>query len=114
MGWDFPGILRYLPSSTVVPRDQIAETLALIRSDARVCDVGAGGRRITPNVIAVDAFVAEHVDIVGDIHALPIANDAFDCIFCTGTLEHVRNPWKAVHELHRILRPGGVIHIDVP
>jgi SAM-dependent methyltransferase len=114
MGWEFPGILRYLPSASLVPHDEIAKTLALIPSNARICDVGAGGRRVTPTVITVDAFVHDDVDIVGDIHKLPIADNAFDCVICTGTLEHVRDPRQAVEELHRILRPGGIIYIDVP
>jgi SAM-dependent methyltransferase len=76
--------------------------------------VGAGGRRITPDVVTVDVAKSENVDIVAEIHALPIADASFDCVFCTGTLEHVRDPVKAVNELYRILVPGGVVHIDVP
>jgi SAM-dependent methyltransferase len=35
-------------------------------------------------------------------------------VVCTGTLEHVRDPRQAVSELRRILKPGGLAHIDVP
>jgi SAM-dependent methyltransferase len=76
--------------------------------------VGAGGRRIVPHVVTVDAVAAPGVDIEGDIHALPIPDASFDCVFCTGTLEHVRDPWQAVRELNRILKVGGIVHIDVP
>jgi SAM-dependent methyltransferase len=69
---------------------------------------------LTPQVTTIDAVAAPNVDIVGDIHNLPIKDGSFDCVFCTGTLEHVRDPWQAVRELHRIVRSGGVIHIDVP
>jgi Methylase involved in ubiquinone/menaquinone biosynthesis len=114
MGWEFPGILRYLPSATLVPRDEIATTLAMLPRDARICDIGAGGRRLTQTVVAVDAFPGQGVDLMGDIHKLPIADESFDAVFCTGTLEHVRDPRRAVAELQRILRPGGMVHIDVP
>jgi len=114
MGWGLPGILRYLPHPTWVVRREIDRTLASLSPNARICDVGAGGRRLTPHVTTIDAVAAPNVDIVGDIHNLPIKDDSFDCVFCTGTLEHVRDPWQAVRELHRIVRPGGVIHIDVP
>lgn len=114
MGWGLPGILGYLPNPSVVPRKQVARTLSMLRPDARVCDVGAGGRRITPNVVAVDAFPGPGVDVVGDIHDLPIDDDSFDCVVCTGTFEHIRNPWKATQELLRILKPGGIVYIDVP
>jgi SAM-dependent methyltransferase len=114
MGWGLPGILRYLPRSTIVPHPTIPETLASLRPGARICDVGAGGRRLTPDVITVDAVSAPDVNVVGDIHHLPIGDSSVDAVFCTGTLEHVRDPWRAVHELHRILKPGGLVHIDVP
>jgi carbamoyltransferase len=114
MGWGLPGVLKLLPSPVIVPRQQIDRTLALLEPGAKVCDVGAGGRRIRPDVVTVDAFAGPGVDVVGDIHALPIPDASFDCVFCTGTLEHIRNPFVAVQELHRILKPGGLIHIDVP
>ncbi len=114
MGWGLPGVLRYLPSPTVVPRDHVAQTLGMLSSEARVLDVGAGGRRVTRTVVALDAVPAPGVDVLGDIHRMPIGDDSFDCVFCTGTLEHVRDPWQAVREIHRVLKPGGIVHIDVP
>jgi SAM-dependent methyltransferase len=114
MGWEKPGILRYLPDPTVVPRQQIRRTLELLHPGALICDVGAGGRRVAPGVVAVDAVPNSGVDIISDIHCLPIREGSFDCVFCTGTLEHVCDPRKAVQELLRILKPGGIVHIDVP
>jgi SAM-dependent methyltransferase len=114
MGWGLPGILRYLPSPTLVPRPQIPRTLAMLPQGARILDVGAGGRRITPNIVTFDAASGPNVDVVGDIHHLPIDDDSFDCVFCTGTLEHVPNPWQAIREINRVLKPGGLVHIDVP
>jgi len=114
MGWDRVGILRFLPSPTLVIRDHIAETLALLPKSASICDVGAGGRRILPDVTTVDGFAAPGVDVVSDIHRLALSDRVFDCVFCTGTLEHVRDPRQAVAEIHRIVRPGGIVHIDVP
>jgi SAM-dependent methyltransferase len=114
MGWGLPGVLRFLPAPTVVPDPQIPKTLQMLPANARVLDVGAGGRRILPGIVTFDACPGPQVDIVGDIHKMPIEEHAFDCVFCTGTLEHVRDPWSAVHEIHRVLKPGGIVHIDVP
>jgi SAM-dependent methyltransferase len=114
MGWGLPGILRLLPSPTVVPIDHIQRTLNELGPTARILDVGAGGRRITTDVVTVDAFAVPGVDIVGDIHQLPIKDNEFDGVFCTGTLEHVKDPWQAVREIRRVLKPGGIVHIDVP
>jgi SAM-dependent methyltransferase len=114
MGWGLPGVLRFLPAPTLVVEDQIARTLRMLPAGAKVLDVGAGGRRIVPDVTTVDMVAAPGVDIVGDIHALPLASDSYDAVFCTGTLEHVENPWQAVRELCRVTKPGGLVHIDVP
>jgi SAM-dependent methyltransferase len=114
VGWGLPGILRLLPGPTVVPRPQVARTLALLAPGARVLDVGAGGRRVVPGVVAFDAVAAPGVDLRGDVHRLPLADDAFDCVVCTGTLEHVADPHQAVREIGRVLKPGGLVHIDVP
>lgn len=114
MGWGLPGILRYLPQPSLVPRPNLFKTLEGLAPGARILDVGAGGRRITPNVITLDFMPRAGVDIVGDIHQMPIADNSFDCVVCTGTLEHIRDPWQAVREIHRVLRPGGVAYIDVP
>lgn len=112
MGWKRPGILNFLPSPTVTPRNELGRTLDLLDSDAKI--VGAGGRRVTQNSLTVDAIPASGVDLIGDIHGLPLKDDFADAVICTGTLEHVRDPRLAVAELYRILKPGGVIHIDVP
>ena len=112
MGWGLPGILRLLPSPTITPRDHIAATLKLVPDGAKILDVGAGGRRIVPGITTFDMVPPS--DIVGDIHAMPIADASYDCVFCTGTLEHVERPWVAVQEIRRVLKPGGLVHIDVP
>src|SRR5262245_31462441 len=112
MGYGLPrGILSCLPRPTLIVHDHLANTLASLLPKAKVIDVGAGGRRVCPGVITFDTAGA---DICGDIHAMPIPDASYDCVVCTGTLEHVVDPWKAVAEIRRILKPGGIVHIDVP
>lgn len=55
------------------------------------------------------------VDIVADIQCMPqILDKSFDSIICTQVLEHVPNPFLAINELYRILRPGGALFLTVP
>jgi len=43
-----------------------------------------------------------------------ISDDYFDFVLCTEVLEHTLNPFAAVQEIYRLLRPGGLALITVP
>jgi SAM-dependent methyltransferase len=47
----------------------------------------------------------------GDIYNLSFPSDSFDAVFAHAVLYHLKNPRKALLEIHRILKPGGVIGI---
>lgn len=46
---------------------------------------------------------------VGNVYALPFADNAFDAVFAHALLQHLRNPLEALIELKRVLKPDGVI-----
>lgn len=62
----------------------------------------------------LDPVADYHPDIIGDIHDLPFANNSQDAITCIAVLEHVKNPFKAVEEMYRVLKPGGYCYVFVP
>lgn len=43
-----------------------------------------------------------------------IPDGRFDLIFCTEVLEHVAEPFAAVRELYRMLKPGGNLVVTTP
>jgi SAM-dependent methyltransferase len=51
-----------------------------------------------------------------DICALPFVSASFDVVVCSSVLYHqwVKDPAVAVRELHRVLRPGGLLLLNVP
>jgi SAM-dependent methyltransferase len=57
---------------------------------------------------------ARAVDHVGPAHDLPVPDCAYDAVLCTQVLEHVPNPAGVIEELHRVLRPGGLLYMTVP
>ena len=52
--------------------------------------------------------------IIGDIHAIPMGDASCDAIICSSVLEHVRDPIRAMDEMRRVLRKGGVMFLYVP
>jgi SAM-dependent methyltransferase len=49
-----------------------------------------------------------------DITALPFREETFDLVLCSHVLEHVPDDRAAMRELHRVVRPGGTVVIQVP
>ena len=44
-----------------------------------------------------------------DVQELPFADASFDAVFAHAVLQHVREPVRALVEMHRVLKPGGVV-----
>ncbi|WP_378183049.1 class I SAM-dependent methyltransferase [Aquimarina sp. SS2-1] len=53
-------------------------------------------------------------DVKADICNLPFADDAYDVIFCNHVLEHIPDDTKAMQELLRVLKPGGMAILQIP
>ena len=53
-------------------------------------------------------------DVKADICDLPFENDLYDYIFCNHVLEHIPDDTKAMQELYRLLRPGGMAILQIP
>lgn len=74
------------------------------------------GRKPLAGYLNVDRHAAENVDLVHDV-------DVFPWPFSDGELvevasfhlfEHVVDPLGFMAEVHRVLEPGGLLHIEVP
>jgi len=53
-------------------------------------------------------------DIKADICKLPFKDNEFDVILCNHVLEHIPDDTKAMQELYRILKPGGMSILQIP
>ncbi len=45
---------------------------------------------------------------------IPFEDETFDIVHANHVFEHLENPLKASQEAYRILKPGGMIYIEVP
>src|SRR5246500_3973960 len=52
--------------------------------------------------------------VVGDVLALPYADETFDCVIASEILEHIPDDDAAIAELIRVLKVGGTLAVSVP
>ncbi len=77
-------------------------------------NLGSGNRLLSPEIINVDIFPYNNVDIVADIQKLPVADEKIDTVICSAVLEHVKNPYSVVNEIYRVLKEGGRTYCYMP
>ncbi len=49
-----------------------------------------------------------------DLRRCPLVDACVDGVTCLNVLEHIDDHEAALREIHRILKPGGLAHIEVP
>ena len=65
-------------------------------------------------VRTLDIALDGGADYAGTAEATGLPAASFDLVLCTQVLEHSMNPWAAVREIHRILKPGGHLIVSAP
>ena len=53
-------------------------------------------------------------DVKADICDLPFEDNQYDVILCNHVLEHIPDDTKAMQELYRVLKPGGIAILQIP
>lgn len=53
-------------------------------------------------------------DVKADICNLPFEDNQYDIILCNHVLEHIPDDTKAMQELYRVLKPGGMAILQIP
>ena len=59
-------------------------------------------------------LVSPLADVKADICNLPFDDNTYDLILCNHVLEHIPDDTKAMQELYRVLKPGGMGIFQVP
>jgi SAM-dependent methyltransferase len=63
----------------------------------------------TPQMRAVNA-----ADAYYDGRTFPFPDHSFDGVLCSQVFEHIFTPTEFLAEVHRVLRPGGILVLTVP
>jgi len=116
-------------AAEAVPRAQRI-LLSLVGSGQRVLDVGCGsgfyttqfrdlGNRMAATDITLEgvhAVVQMGIPVtLSDVEkGLPFADGSFDMVTFIEVVEHLLRPDQALREIHRVLRPGGLLLLTTP
>lgn len=81
----------------------------------RILDVGCGLNK-RPGAIGIDRNARTAADVICDLDQFPypFRDSSFDELYATHVIEHVADVIRTMEEFHRLVRPGGRIHITTP
>jgi SAM-dependent methyltransferase len=77
-------------------------------------NIGAGFTQLSPQIRNMELEPGAGIDIVGSVENIPSDDNRFSLIVTQEVLEHVENPFLAMQEIARVLRPGGKAYVQLP
>lgn len=122
--------IGWFPDSLPADAPQLKAVREILqpRRGLKILDAGCARGRFVQHMVATGADVYG-VDITGafiraaktnvpeakfaqgSMSALPFADDAFDAVYCVEALQHLPDTARALSELARIIKPGGLLLI---
>ena len=87
------------------------DLLQFARGGARVTGVDLTSRSIEISRHHLELYGASGDFATADAETLPFADESFDVVYSNGVLHHTPDTARAVREIHRVLRPGGLARV---
>src|SRR5687767_3282363 len=87
------------------------DLLQFARGGARVTGVDLTPRSVETSRHHLELYGHSGDFALSDAEKLPFADESFDVAYSNGVLHHTPDTAKAVREIHRVLRPGGLARV---
>jgi ubiquinone/menaquinone biosynthesis C-methylase UbiE len=106
--------LRALPERSLILETGCGlghDGLELLASGYRLVetDIAVGQLRHAQRLHSMHGFSDRSCCLLADAEHLPFADASFDGAFMVASLHHLQDPLRALEEMRRVLRPGGVL-----
>jgi SAM-dependent methyltransferase len=92
----------------------LEKCIARLKDNEVGLNVGAGTTALDKRIRNLDIFPGEHIYYVAKAEAIPEKDNFFGIIITQEVLEHVQDPFKAISEIYRVLKPGGTLYCQLP
>lgn len=66
------------------------------------------------NLVETDVAFGPTTALVCDAHDIPFVDESFDAVVVQAVLEHVADPYRCAGEIHRVLKPNGLVYAETP
>ena len=82
----------------------------------RILNVGSKNIRLGSNSINFDLVPGPAIDVVGDAHELDrhFPEASFDTVVLSAVLQYCADPPRVIQQVHRLLKPSGMLLLDAP
>ncbi|MCP3718735.1 bifunctional 2-polyprenyl-6-hydroxyphenol methylase/3-demethylubiquinol 3-O-methyltransferase UbiG [Paraburkholderia sp. CNPSo 3281] len=115
----FAAGMAYLKSESVIldignAPGHVGIGFTMLGHTVRGLNLNANWRSTYPNQTWFEKFNVIETDL--ESSGIPVESESFDAILFTEVLEHVgiKHPLDIIREMHRILKPGGVVIFSTP
>jgi SAM-dependent methyltransferase len=78
---------------------------------------GSGTKRLhggDVRTLCFDVYASAETDFIADAHDIPLPDGSVDGVWIQAVLEHVIEPQRVVAEIHRVLKPDGLVYAEIP
>ncbi|MGK7898141.1 MAG: methyltransferase domain-containing protein [Xenococcus sp. (in: cyanobacteria)] len=118
-------IRKFIPkiSVNVKAKENYQELINILPKNAKILVIGGSikGKGMDTiyahesfEIVGSDVSFGPYTKIILDSHDIPFEDEVFDCVIIQAVLEHVLEPQRCVNEIHRVLKPSGIVYAETP
>jgi ubiquinone/menaquinone biosynthesis C-methylase UbiE len=123
--YDERGFNSIIPLQRYWHRTRYKIIMSFLKDEGDILDIGCGSSRIIQKLkgaVGLDISLKKLRYLrrrgirlaKGDINRLPFKDASFSTVICSQVIEHVPVDDEIYREMHRVLKPGGVLAIGTP